>query len=236
MGPGSTVETRAYGDLRTRLVATAWKMFETRGYERTTVEGIIRTLGVSKGAFYHHFGSKRDLLDAVVESMMQAAFEQVGPVLRHGSLGALEKINLFMASSRVWRMRNLDAVLEIARVIYRDENAIVRQKMNARGVQMVLPDLERVIVQGVEEGVIRTEDPAELARFYLHVSNVIGEIQMRSLIEDGDTAEGRERVERRIGFFIEMLERILGAEPGSIERVDEGYIERVLGSLGGRDA
>lgn len=48
--------------VRQRLVAVAAKLFAERGYENTSVQEIVRWAGVTKGAMYHHFGSKDDLL------------------------------------------------------------------------------------------------------------------------------------------------------------------------------
>src|SRR5262245_21936215 len=44
-------------------------LFAARGYEKTTVEGIISHLGVAKGCFYHHFTSKDAVYAACVEAI-----------------------------------------------------------------------------------------------------------------------------------------------------------------------
>lgn len=48
-----------------RIVASAWKLFYEKGYENTTVDEIIRSCGVSKGAFYHYFKAKDELLSSL---------------------------------------------------------------------------------------------------------------------------------------------------------------------------
>lgn len=48
-----------------KIVAAAWKLFYDQGYDNTTVDEIIRTCGVSKGAFYHYFKAKDDLLSSL---------------------------------------------------------------------------------------------------------------------------------------------------------------------------
>lgn len=52
----------AEAPVRQRLLAVAAKLFAERGYENTSVQEIVRWAGVTKGAMYHHFGSKDDLL------------------------------------------------------------------------------------------------------------------------------------------------------------------------------
>ena len=60
---------------RATLISTAWQLFANGGYESTTISSVIEALGVSKGAFYHHFQSKRALLDAVVQELTEHAVE-----------------------------------------------------------------------------------------------------------------------------------------------------------------
>jgi AcrR family transcriptional regulator len=48
-----------------RLLAAATRLFAERGYDRTSVQEIVEAAGVTKGALYHYFGSKEDLLHEV---------------------------------------------------------------------------------------------------------------------------------------------------------------------------
>lgn len=46
---------------RTKLLNAALQEVRTKGFEAATVDGLCRAAGVSKGAFFHHFGSKEEL-------------------------------------------------------------------------------------------------------------------------------------------------------------------------------
>ena len=52
---------------REQIVAIAADLIWSRGYNRTSVDDIIRTADVSKGSFYHHFPSKESLGLAVID-------------------------------------------------------------------------------------------------------------------------------------------------------------------------
>lgn len=45
-----------------KIIDAAWKLFQEVGYENATVNDIIKKSGTSRGAFYHHFRAKEDLL------------------------------------------------------------------------------------------------------------------------------------------------------------------------------
>jgi AcrR family transcriptional regulator len=54
---------------RARLVAIARELFSADGYRDTSMQAIQCRAGVSRGALYHHFASKRDLFEAVYEAV-----------------------------------------------------------------------------------------------------------------------------------------------------------------------
>ena len=52
------------------ILEAATRLFMEKGYEHTSIQDIINNLGgLSKGAIYHHFKSKEDILEAVTDRM-----------------------------------------------------------------------------------------------------------------------------------------------------------------------
>ncbi|MQA97207.1 MAG: TetR family transcriptional regulator [Streptosporangiales bacterium] len=66
---------------RNALVAAATELFAAKGYQGTSVEDVARRARVTRGALYHHFGSKQELFEAVFEeqetAMIRRAFAAV---------------------------------------------------------------------------------------------------------------------------------------------------------------
>lgn len=54
---------------RAALVATARGLFAERGYAQVPAEEIVAAAGVTRGALYHHFADKQQLLRAVFEEL-----------------------------------------------------------------------------------------------------------------------------------------------------------------------
>ncbi|MFT2017216.1 TetR/AcrR family transcriptional regulator [Streptomyces sp. 796.1] len=60
-----------------RLLAAATRLFAERGYDRTSVQEIVAAAGVTKGALYHYFGSKDDLLHEVYGRVLRLQQERL---------------------------------------------------------------------------------------------------------------------------------------------------------------
>jgi AcrR family transcriptional regulator len=56
------------------ILAEATRLFSVRGYEAVSVSEICDTCSITKPTLYHYFGSKRGLLDAIIEERGKALF------------------------------------------------------------------------------------------------------------------------------------------------------------------
>ena len=78
---------------RGELIDCAQRLFLSQGYERTTINEVISATGLSKGAFYHHFRSKEDLLEAIAGRFAQQSLGFVEALQADETLGALARLN-----------------------------------------------------------------------------------------------------------------------------------------------
>lgn len=58
-------------DTKESIMITALQLFANRGYDAVSVSDISGALGLSKGALYRHYASKRDILNSIVKRMEQ---------------------------------------------------------------------------------------------------------------------------------------------------------------------
>jgi AcrR family transcriptional regulator len=211
--------TRNFDRTRTQLIDAARSLFASQGYDRTSVEMVIQQAGVSKGAFYHHFSSKDEILDAVTHSMVGEAMSSIRPAMADTAISAIARLNGFVAASRTWSLSHFELLREVLTVLYRDENARMRRRIEAHTAALSLPLLTEIVMQGVVERVFDPPFPEEIARLILQMSFAMREANVRLLLDDGLSAATIETLQRRADVFIEMIERMLGAAKGSIERI-----------------
>lgn len=58
-------------ETRAKILASAARLFSTRGFNAASVDDICEEAGISKGAFYHHFRSKQALFLALLDGWLQ---------------------------------------------------------------------------------------------------------------------------------------------------------------------
>lgn len=147
----------APGETRDALVASALASFGAKGYEATSVEEITRKAGVTKGAFYHYFESKEDILwlihsefvDHQLEAAARALVEHDDPAEQLRAL-----FRTFAESVRRYQP-NVTVFFEERRHLTGPKLKEVRRK------QEQFDDLFRgIVLRGVEQGVFRRDlDP-----------------------------------------------------------------------------
>jgi len=76
------VRTNDPEGLKSRVIEAAFRAFTTRGFNATGVQDLLRTIGVSGGAYSHHFASKKDLALAVITNSVVSAVDKswIAPV------------------------------------------------------------------------------------------------------------------------------------------------------------
>ena len=82
-------ETRL--ERRQAFVDAAWRCAATRGYHAMTVDDVCAEAGFSKGAFYVHFASKRDLLAAIIDDDV-SSLRRIAESLDRRRLGPTESL------------------------------------------------------------------------------------------------------------------------------------------------
>ena len=54
-------------DRKNQILEAAFKVFINKGYSKTTMDDIVKVSGLSKGALYHYYNSKKDLFLSLID-------------------------------------------------------------------------------------------------------------------------------------------------------------------------
>ncbi|QUN14382.1 MULTISPECIES: TetR/AcrR family transcriptional regulator [Bacillota] len=145
-----------------KILEVSQRLFLEKGYDNTKIQDIADELGMTKGAIYHHFESKEEIMNKLGESMFihNNPFETVK---KRKDLNGLEKmklvIQLHQSDEQMVELTNQALPLL--------ENPQILAKMFESNYQNLLPYWLELIKEGQEDGSIKTDQPKELAELLI---------------------------------------------------------------------
>ena len=193
---------KAPEERRAEIVEAARLLFLHKGYEATTMRDVMKALGIAKGTIYHYFTAKEELLDAVIAQMIDSEEQRLRQVFAGLSGGALERFRQFIAAISV--ESHDQAFIDS---LHKPANAGMHIRLHGATVSMLAPYFAELCRLGGEEGVMHRNHPLETAEFILSATTFLTDIGIYPWSE--------ERLRQRIAAMPDLIERQLGAPPGS---------------------
>ncbi|WP_017588480.1 TetR/AcrR family transcriptional regulator [Nocardiopsis ganjiahuensis] len=159
-----TAETEAgRGSVPERLLGAATRLFAERGFESTSVQEVVAAAGVTKGAMYHYFGSKDDLLHEVYARVLRMQTDHLVEISSREAPVA-ERVHAAASDVIVTSIANMDDT----KIFFRSMHQLAPEKQRSvRAERRRYHELFRGMVeQGQNEGVFRKDVPADLVVDY----------------------------------------------------------------------
>jgi AcrR family transcriptional regulator len=215
-----TVKEEDYAVKRKEILDVAQQLVYTKGFDQMSIQDILDELHISKGAFYHYFPSKADLLEDLIDRTRLDVEPIILPIINDPDLPTLIKLHRFFDVVGRWKTARKEYLLSLLRIWYADENAIVRQKSTASVSKWFAPLLAGVIREGMREGVLTTAFPDQAAEIVMNLMVSLGDTFKDLLFGDGLPAEKMQRATEVVAAYNNAMERVLGAAPGSLNLID----------------
>jgi len=210
------------------ILDCAQNFFFTLGYEQTSIQMIIDEVGIAKGTFYHYFHSKEELLDGVIKRMLNQNLAVLTPIVEDEQLNSLEKFTQFVNYIGNWKLENITFFKDVMKVYYQEENALFREKLKLASIHFAVPLLSQIIRQGIAEGEFETDDPESTAEIIIEIGQPLSR-NFASLIVSTDKSNGDMTIIRnKINAYQTAIERILHAQPGSLQFIDFAQLDQWL--------
>jgi len=183
------------------LLKIAYRMFIEKGYENTSIDGIIAEAGIAKGTYYYYFESKEATLEAVIEMMIEEEVGRAKAVLET-SLPVPQKL-----VSIIYSLRPAQDEQVIAKALDVTENIVMHEKVNRRIVEEAVPLLTEVVKEGISQGIFECTNIEERVRMLLIIS--------QHIFDDGIFTD------RDVEVYIDVVEKTLGAKGGTMSFIAE---------------
>lgn len=147
---------------RKALVDSALSLFGEKGFHATSVQSIVDHANVTKGAFYHHFETKEDVLALIHDEYLDAAIESLERAISSSDQPADQlRAVVREAVLNVARFRSHVAVyFQERRYLKGDTGEEIHRRRDA-----VEDAIAEIVRRGVAEGTFTTEIEPRIAVF-----------------------------------------------------------------------
>lgn len=189
---------------RNEILDAADELFSQKGFDGTSTNDILEKVGIARGTLYHHFKSKEDIMDGLIDRYsdhLLATAQKIAGDIRIPVVDRIIRVVISMQLSGANSEEMMDQ-------IHRPQNALMHQKIQKVIINGLTPILSKIICEGNEQGLFNTPFPYECMEMVVTYANTIFDDDIVQMTNE-------ERI-TRIQAFVFNVERLLGAEKGSL--------------------
>jgi AcrR family transcriptional regulator len=157
------VSDEGLGPIPKRLLAEATRLFAEKGFDGTSVQEIVESAGVTKGAMYHYFSSKDDLLYEIYHRLLGMQMSRLVRIA-DGAGSAEERLHGAAVDVLETSFRHLDELT----VFFRSLHLLPAEKRKTVRAERRLyhERFRSLIEEGQQEGAFRADVPADVVVQY----------------------------------------------------------------------
>lgn len=186
------------------ILDVAEQLFAEKGFDNASTNDIIKKIGIARGTLYHHFSSKEEILDAIVDRMISRSIAGARAIIKDKDIPLLDRLSGAFLTLNI----NTEAGVEVLAQIHKPQNALLHQKTQARLLGEVVPLIAELIEEGNKSKMFHAKYPLEAAEMIIVYSNTAFDEQAEL---------PPEQMQEKITAFIYHTEKILGAKEKSLE-------------------
>jgi AcrR family transcriptional regulator len=139
--------------MKEKIVQASIELFEKQGFAETSVQDIVDSVGVTKGAFYYHFTSKEALLTGIHHRFIDSILYQQARIMEDERTSYSEKLHQVVTML----LQNIEHNGASARVFFRELQNLRKDNLPEllEKRDQFRQGIEDLIRNGIEKGEFR---------------------------------------------------------------------------------
>ena len=151
------------------ILDVSTRLFSEKGYDDTSFQNIVNETNLSKGAIYHHFSSKEDILKAIFHRLWNENAEIFAKIRDDNRLRGIEKLRKIFQTA-VFHS-NQSVLLTVSPCLLNNPRFLAMQIEQI--YELIAPQfVEPILAEGIKDGSINIENPHEIAEAIMILTNV----------------------------------------------------------------
>jgi len=143
------------------ILETAMRLFSEKGLENVNIEDVVKEVGVTRGAFYHYFKSREELIGSV----MYKSFECDNPYLladKQEGLNALEKLR-FVAKLSLRSLLDISDSMRAQMKKLANDPVVFKNELIFQ-VNVMATYIEKLLIEGNKDGSMNVVFPKQASQ------------------------------------------------------------------------
>lgn len=198
---------KEYDERKNEILDAAERLFHTKGYNKCTVNDILKEVDIAKGTFYYYFKSKEEVMDGILERFKDTVVDRIEGIINEKGINPREKLLRAFMSMRL----NGDSEEEVIEELHRGENALFHQKTLNQVVVQIAPLLVKIVEEGQEKGIWSCKYPLQYMQIFLAAST--------TLTDEGIFSMDMESQMKIMEALLTVLEKMLDEEEGNFMKL-----------------
>ncbi len=215
------------------ILRVAEELFSEKGYEKTTIVNIADRCGLSKGALYHHFKCKEEVLERICFKNYLEQKKLFFPIVRDDNRTMSEKLQQIMIMISTSQMNPAATSFGKRTTVIKNgiENASMSKLNKKYRTRIYIEVLAPLLEQGRARGEIAFPGSAEVMSLYIHHLDRGMGYQLNRIILADDSINAKEQIIDVVRGFTFALSRLLAVDEPTVadvtlaDRMMEQYLQ-----------
>lgn len=209
-------------DLKDRIINSAYELFSIQGYEKTTIEAIIKKAQCAKGGFYHHFKSKEQILEVIISNYIIDISKHFENIVSNGQDPFIEKFNAIFILISQYKMKQLKEWSKVNNVFSFGGNEKILRQLEKEFKAATIRTYFEVICHGKEQGIITIKQPDILAE--LCTRGILWIYEAAAKLINSNDAKDYDMFEALLDFLEELISHSLGLQKQEVKFKDAALL------------
>ncbi len=189
---------------KNQILDIAEELFIHKGFDNTSINDILKKVGIAKGTLYYYFASKEEIMDVITNRLSEKLITRADKIANDKTIPVIERLLLTIMALNANENRDKD----IIDYVNRPQNALMHQKMQDIMIKEIPPILNIIVKEGIEDGVFSALYPYEsIEMIVVHVNTYFNHYSRNLTVKELNTKTDR---------FLYNIEILLGAKEGAL--------------------
>lgn len=209
--------------LKAKILETAHLLFSEKGYDKTSVNDIINKLNISKGAFYHYFNTKDEVLDDIIMNYSTEVVDMLYEIAYDSSLNGLDKYKKMFSETQKLRKQNAEKFSFLSKLFLTEGNLLFRHRYTEKILELTKQPFMIILKQGIKERLFLINNPEETAELIIRFGNIYRTKIAFLTLTINENPNNRLKIKNITEFMQDTVERLLGLDSGTLDIISHSY-------------